>query len=214
MHGRVMGVSQRVHYLAPDARPPPANEAIVARGVRTKNVRQVPPRRPGSQHPKDAVEDTAIVYPWYAARFVRQKGLDDGPFIIGEFIAHDSRLQFGSLNHVPGNAINPQRPFPADANTLIFTSAFRGIADMAGPAAGFVPVENDPGCVKTLRGITVPGILGPVVMRRAKKHKNLSSARHDDQIGFRFRTAKTHRSRPLVSCSRPCDLRPPIFAVV
>ena len=49
----------------------------------------------------------------------------------------------------------------------------------------------DPGCVKTLRGITVPGILGPVVMRRAKKHKNLSSARHDDQIGFRFRTAKT-----------------------
>ena len=28
-------------------------------------------------------------------------------------------------------------------------------------------------------------------MRRAKKHKNLSSARHDDQIGFRFRTAKT-----------------------
>ena len=51
---------------------------------------------------------------------------------------------------------------------------------------------DDPGCVKTLRGITVPGILGPVVMRRAKKHKNLSSARHDDQIGFRFRTAKTH----------------------
>jgi hypothetical protein len=30
-----------------------------------------------------------------------------------------------------------------------------------------------------------------VVMRRAKKHKNLSSARHDDQIGFHFRTAKT-----------------------
>ncbi len=54
-----------------------------------------------------------------------------------------------------------------------------------------VNVAYDPGCVKTLRGITVPGILGPVVMRRAKKHKNLSSARHYDQIGFRFRTAKT-----------------------
>ena len=53
---------------------------------------------------------------------------------------------------------------------------------------------NDPGCVKTLRGKTVPGILGPVVMRRAKKHKNLSSARHDDQIGFRFRTAKTRHT--------------------
>src|SRR5271165_3225877 len=58
-----------------------------------------------------------------------------------------------------------------------------------------VSVENDPGCVKTPRGITVPGILGPVVMRRAKKHKNLSSARHDDQIGFRFRTAKTQSGR-------------------
>ena len=33
-----------------------------------------------------------------------------------------------------------------------------------------------PGCVKTLRGITAPGILGPTVMRRAKKRKNLSSA--------------------------------------
>jgi hypothetical protein len=29
----------------------------------------------------------------------------------------------------------------------------------------------DPGCVKTLRGITAPEILSPVVMRRAKKAK-------------------------------------------
>ena len=49
-----------------------------------------------------------------------------------------------------------------------------------------------PGCVKTLRGITVPGILGSTVTRRAKKCKNLSSARHYDQIRFRFHTAKTH----------------------
>ena len=49
-------------------------------------------------------------------------------------------------------------------------------------------------CVKTLRGITAPGFLGPTVMRRAKKRKNLSSARHYDQIRFRFHTAKTqHR---------------------
>src|SRR5438874_13778276 len=50
----------------------------------------------------------------------------------------------------------------------------------------------DPGCVKTLRGIIAPGILGPMVMRRAKKRKNLSSARHYDQIRFRFYTTKTH----------------------
>ena len=39
LRGRVVGASQRVHNLAPDARPPPANEAIVAGGVRTKTVR-------------------------------------------------------------------------------------------------------------------------------------------------------------------------------
>src|SRR5579864_3091081 len=48
----------------------------------------------------------------------------------------------------------------------------------------------DPGCVETLRGISAPGILSPVVTRRARKRKNLSSARHYDQIRFRFRTAK------------------------
>src|SRR5437868_8800218 len=48
----------------------------------------------------------------------------------------------------------------------------------------------DPGCVKTLRGIIAPGIFGPMVMRRAKKRKNLSSARHYDQIRFRFYTTK------------------------
>ena len=51
--------------------------------------------------------------------------------------------------------------------------------------------------MKTLRGITAPGILGYTVMRRVKKRKNLSSARHYDQIRFRFRTAKTHLGRGL-----------------
>ena len=61
------------------------------------------------------------------------------------------------------------------------------------------PVAHDPGCVKTLRGIIAPGILGSVVMWRAKKRKNVSSARHYDQIRFRLRTTKTqmgHRSLP------------------
>ena len=51
----------------------------------------------------------------------------------------------------------------------------------------------DLGCVKTLRGITAPGILGSTVTRRVKKRKNLSSARHYDQIRFRFHTAKTQQ---------------------
>src|SRR5215471_18225404 len=69
-------------------------------------------------------------------------------------------------------------------------------------------VANDPACVKTLRGITAPGILGSTVTRRAKKRKNLSSARHYDQIRFRFDTAKTHSCQSagdfavLPQCSR------------
>ena len=58
-------------------------------------------------------------------------------------------------------------------------------------------VANGPGCVKTLRGTTTSEISGPMVMRRPKKRKNLSSARHYDQIRFRFRTGKTlNRRRP------------------
>src|SRR5271167_2815214 len=50
----------------------------------------------------------------------------------------------------------------------------------------------DPGCVKTLFGITAPRILRLVVTLRAKKCKNSSFARHYDQFRFRFRTAWTH----------------------
>jgi hypothetical protein len=43
----------------------------------------------------------------------------------------------------------------------------------------------DPGCVKTLRGKTAPGILGLMFTLRAKKRNNSSSARRHDQIRFR-----------------------------
>jgi hypothetical protein len=36
--------------------------------------------------------------------------LDGGPFIIAEFVAHDSRLRFRSLSHISGSAINPPWP--------------------------------------------------------------------------------------------------------
>ena len=44
--------------------------------------------------------------------------VDGSPFIIAEFVTHDSKLRFGSLNHMPGDTINRQRPIAADANTL------------------------------------------------------------------------------------------------
>ena len=43
-----------------------------------------------SARPEDAIEDTTVVHPRNATRLVRQHGLDGNPFIIGEFVAHDS----------------------------------------------------------------------------------------------------------------------------
>ena len=83
--------------------------------------------------------------------------------------------------------------------------SFRGEADVDRAAEFAASVANDLGCLKTLRGITAPGILGSTVTRRVKKRKNLSSARHYDQIRFRFHTAKTHKRHwPLVSRNSTC----------
>jgi len=38
-----------------------------------------------------------------------KNGLMMAPFGIAEFVAHDPRLQFRSLKHVSGSAINPQQ---------------------------------------------------------------------------------------------------------
>jgi hypothetical protein len=46
------------------------------------------------------------------------------------------------LNHTLGGIIDPLRPVEEDSSTL--TSAFGATADMAGPVAGLVAVENDP----------------------------------------------------------------------
>jgi hypothetical protein len=70
--------------------------------------------------------------------------------------------------------------------------------------AGAQDLADDPGCVKTLSGITAPGISGSTVIRGAKKRKNLSSARHYDQIGFRFT-----RPRPTTDISRQTRLGAP-----
>ena len=62
LHRRIMTGGQRVHDLVPDASPPPPNEAIVASGIGTERLRQVAPWRTGTQNPKDAIEDTPVIY--------------------------------------------------------------------------------------------------------------------------------------------------------
>jgi hypothetical protein len=72
-----------------------------------------------------------------------RNGLMAGPFTIGEFVAHDSGLRFGSLNHALGGTIKPLRLVEADTNPGL-TSAFGGTADMGDLLLGLSPVENDP----------------------------------------------------------------------
>ncbi len=52
-----------------------------------------------------------VIHTRHAARFVRQERLNGGPFIVGEFVAHDSRPRFGSLNHALVDTINPQNAY-------------------------------------------------------------------------------------------------------
>jgi hypothetical protein len=49
---------------------------------------------------------------------------DGGPFAIAEFVAHDSRLRFRSLNDVSGRAINRQRPVGVPLMVLNLLPAF------------------------------------------------------------------------------------------
>lgn len=99
LNSGIVGSGKRVYDAASDTSPPPTDEAVVASGVRTKRLGQITPGCPGAQDPEDAIEDTAVVYPGNATRLVRQHGLDGDPFVVGEFLAHDSSPQFGSLNH-------------------------------------------------------------------------------------------------------------------
>jgi hypothetical protein len=66
----------------------------------------------GEKRPADVI-DVAIIgkqhrHPNTLGRSVL--GRYFGPFIIADFVEHDSRLRFRSLNHVHGDPINPKWP--------------------------------------------------------------------------------------------------------
>lgn len=132
----IVGSSKCVYDAAPDTSPPPTDEAVVACGVRTKHLGQITPRCSRSQDPEDAIKDTTVVNSRNTTRFVRQHGLNGNPFIIGEFVTHDSSPQFGSLNHrdlARRNAFEQGRldPYAVEAN-------------VSQPTISAEAVENDP----------------------------------------------------------------------
>ena len=69
LNGCVMRGGQRVHDLVPDTSPPPANEAIIAGGIRPELLGGRATCA-GAQNPEYAIEDTAVIYTWYAARLI------------------------------------------------------------------------------------------------------------------------------------------------
>ena len=87
-----------------------------------------------------------------------------------------------ACNAFPLMALNDRPPFSG-------RPSLTGHCGHGWTCSRFRLVVNDPGRVKTLRGITAPGILRLVVTLRAKKCKNSSSAQRYNQIRFRFHTA-------------------------
>jgi hypothetical protein len=92
LDSRIMSSGECIYDTAPYTGPSPTNEAVVACGVGTECIRQIAPGRSRSQDPENAVENTAVIHSRDATRLVRQHGLDDGPLVIVEFVAHDSPL--------------------------------------------------------------------------------------------------------------------------
>src|SRR5579859_7619141 len=69
------------HKPVPYARFSPSNEAIVACGARAIAVRQIAPRRTGSQH------QTPVIDAGHASWLVRQKRLDRAPFVVSHVVS-------------------------------------------------------------------------------------------------------------------------------
>ena len=57
LNSGIMCGGKCVYDAAPDTGPPPPNEAVVARGVRTKCLGQITPGCAGAQDPEDAIQD-------------------------------------------------------------------------------------------------------------------------------------------------------------
>jgi hypothetical protein len=137
LHSRVVSSGKGVYDTAPHASPPPANEAIVAGGVWTEVDWKVAPRRSRSQDPKDAVENAAVIDPRHATRLVRQHWFDGSPFLVGEFVAHDSAPSVREFDHDLAVKLN----MPSQSGALV---AIRPKADLICSTLSFVEVDPEP----------------------------------------------------------------------
>jgi hypothetical protein len=65
----------------------------------------------GGRRKSEKIMRKQIVHAQHATWLIREEW-PFGPFIVREFIPHDSRLQFGSLNHANPDAFSTEPAFP------------------------------------------------------------------------------------------------------
>jgi hypothetical protein len=107
-HGR-----RQVHLCTPPhSRPVASERSGCSRWCRDQTLPADRAKVPRSQDPEDAIEDATVVYPRNATRLVGQHRLDGSPFIIGEFIAHDSSPPVWELESQPSGQTQRSWPGP------------------------------------------------------------------------------------------------------
>src|SRR3546814_719993 len=87
LDGAVVGGSDGVHQVVPYACLPPSGEAVVTGGTWAIALRQVAPRRTGTQHPEDAVQHAPIIDARHPSRLVGQQRLDHAPLEVGQVVS-------------------------------------------------------------------------------------------------------------------------------
>lgn len=89
LHLAIVGLDHGIHQAIPNSGLAPTVEPIVGGRVRPVALRQVAPGSAGTQDPKDAVENTAVLARLAASAVLGKKRFDDTPFEICQVVAHD-----------------------------------------------------------------------------------------------------------------------------
>jgi hypothetical protein len=137
-----------VHQPVPYACLSPSVEAVVAGGAWSVALGQVAPRRPGSQHPEDAVQHTPIVDTRHTSRLVGQERLDHAPLEVGQVVsAHaDAESVFRRRRKVclalADVSLAYKAPLPQEEVTRLTYRAGTFTSEEGQPNATPLPREN------------------------------------------------------------------------
>jgi hypothetical protein len=140
---------QRIHNLVPHSGPAPANEAIVAGGVRAKVLRQITPRRTRTQNPKDAVEHAPVIYTGHAVLKTKVTvAVSDGPKTEHSILSDGKSAIFCSVT-ISANGITERVAYSVGPDSTWTTqrgliTAARRTKQKEAPSRAIQPVQCTP----------------------------------------------------------------------